>query len=162
MSLLYDRYYDRAETLEVVTDFEVIEEPEPEPCEDGTMPPCQTDTTNPGENNNGENNNGNDNDQTTNPGENNDDDNNDATTKPPVDTSQAEEEDIEGQALVAFFALIAIMLVTLYFVSRGGEDALAAEVQIEKMWDEQEAAALAASAFVPAPPPMAPPADESE
>ena len=39
MSLLYDRYYDRAETLAAVTDFEVVEEPEPEPCNDGTQPP---------------------------------------------------------------------------------------------------------------------------
>ena len=158
MSLLYDRYYDRAESLEPVTEFEVVEEPEPEPCEDGTMPPCQTDNTNPGDNNNDANGNNNDNnDQTTDP-----EDKDDVNTDPPVDTSQAEEDDIEGQALVAFFALIAVMLLALYLVSRGGEDALAAEVQIEKMWDEQEAAAKAASAFVPAPPPMAPPADENE
>ena len=160
MSMLYDRYYDRAETLVSVTDFDVIEAPEPEPCEDGTPPPCEsgsadntgnTDTTGTADNTGGTNNTGSA-DTTDNTGE----------TNPPVDTSQAEEEDVEDQALLLFFALIAVMLVALYFVSRGGEDALAAEVQIEKMWDEQEAAASDANAFVPTPPPMAPPADESE
>ena len=160
MSMLYDRYYDRAETLVSVTDFDVIEAPEPEPCEDGTPPPCEsgsadntgnTDSTGTPDNTGGTNNTGSA-DTTDNTGE----------TNPPVDTSQAEEEDVEDQALLLFFALIAVMLVALYFVSRGGEDALAAEVQIEKMWDEQESAASAANAFVPTPPPMAPPADESE
>ena len=47
MSLLYDRYYDRAETLDAVTELEIVEEPTPEPCEDGTQPPCESndDTT---------------------------------------------------------------------------------------------------------------------
>ena len=54
------------------------------------------------------------------------------------------------------------MLVALYFVSRGGEDALAAEVEIEKLWDEQEAAAAQSeAAFVPSLPPLSPP-DEGE
>ena len=54
------------------------------------------------------------------------------------------------------------MLVALYFVSRGGEDALAAEVEIEKLWDEQEAAAAQNEvAFVPSLPPLSPP-DEGE
>ena len=163
MSMLYDRYYDRAETLVSVTDFDVIEAPEPEPCEDGTPPPCEsgsadntgntgnTDSTGTPDNTGGTNNTGSA-DTTDNTGE----------TNPPVDTSQAEEENVADQALLLFFALIAVMLVALYFVSRGGEDALAAEVQIEKMWDEREAADSAANAFVPTPPPMAPPADESE
>ena len=160
MSMLYDRYYDRAETLVSVPNFDVFEAPEPEPCEDGTPPPCEsgnadntgnTDSTGTTDNTGGTNNTGSA-DTTDNTGE----------TNPPVDTSQAEEENVEDQALLLFFALIAVMLVALYFVSRGGEDALAAEVQIEKMWDEQEAAASAANAFVPTPPPMAPPADESE
>ena len=75
---------------------------------------------------------------------------------------EGEEEDVESAALMMFFGLVIFLLAALYFVSRGGENALAAEVQIEKMWDEQEAAAKSAQSFVPAPPPMAPPADESE
>ena len=83
------------------------------------------------------------------------------------DRSQAEDENVERQALMLFVGIIVVLLAALYFVSRGGEDALAAEVQIEKMWDEQEAAALeveseASGAFVPAPPPMEPPKDDSE
>ena len=159
MSLLYDRYYDRAENLPGVTDFDVIDEPEPQPCADGSMPPCSS--TNPG--NGGEVNE----DDTTEPTNSSDDTNNADTgnngqNSAPVDTSQAEEEDVEGTALMLFFGLVIVMLTALYFVSRGGEDALAAEVQIEKMWDEQEAAAKNAESFVPAPPPMAPPGDENE
>ena len=160
MSLLYDRYYDRAETLAAVTDFEVVEEPEPEPCNDGTQPPC--DNGNAGNTDNTGNTGNTGNTDNTNATDNTDNSGNTGNTDTPVDTSQAEEDDIEDQALMALIGLIAIMLVALYLVSRGGEDALAAEVQIEKMWDEQEAAATATNAFVPAPPPMAPPADESE
>ncbi|MGB0313678.1 MAG: hypothetical protein ACPGDD_07305, partial [Poseidonia sp.] len=91
-------------------------------------------------------------------------------TTAPVDTSQAEDEDVEQQALLLFFAIVVLLLVGLYFVSRGGEDALAAEVQIEKMWDEQEAAAGAeamddgpsSTGFVPALPPLEIPSDETE
>ena len=160
MSLLYDRYYDRAETLAAVTDFEVVEEPEPEPCNDGTQPPC--DNGNAGNTDNTGNTGNTGNTDNTNATDNTDNSGNTGNTDTPVDTSQAEEDDIEDQALMALIGLIAIMLVALYLVSRGGEDALAAEVQIEKMWDEQEAAATATNVFVPAPPPMAPPADESE
>ena len=160
MSLLYDRYYDRAATLDAVTDFEVVEEPEPEPCNDGTQPPC--DNGNAGNTDNTGNNGNTDNTGSTNVTDNTDNSGNTGNTDTPIDTSQAEEDDIEDQALMALIGLIVIMLVALYLVSRGGEDALAAEVQIEKMWDEQEAAATVTNAFVPAPPPMAPPADESE
>ena len=58
-----------------------------------------------------------------------------------------------------------LLLAALFFVSRGGEDALAAEVQIEKMWDEQEAAAEASetsAGFVPALPPLERPSEENE
>jgi hypothetical protein len=159
MSLLYDRYYDRAENLPAITEFDVIEEPEPEPCTDGTMPPCAS--TNP---DNGGDNTGDQTTEPTNPTDGNSDTNsgNEGQNTAPIDTSQAEEEDVESTALMLFFGLVIVLLAALYFVSRGGEDALAAEVQIEKMWDEQEAAAKSAQAFVPAPPPMAPPADESE
>ena len=159
MSLLYDRYYDRAENLPVITQFEEIEEPEPEPCADGSMPPCAS--TNPG--NSGDTTG----DQTTEPTnstDGNSDTNagNNGQNTVPVDTSQAEEEDVESAALILFFGIVIVLLTALYFVSRGGEDALAAEVQIEKMWDEQEAAEKSAESFVPAPPPMAPPAEENE
>ena len=60
-----------------------------------------------------------------------------------------------------FFGLVIVLLAALYFVSRGAKMP-GSEVQIEKMWDEQEAAAKSAETFVPAPPPMAPPAEENE
>ena len=158
MSLLYDRYYDRAETLDAVTELEIVEEPTPEPCEDGTQPPCESNDDTTGTNDDTTGTNDDTTDTTTEPdtNQNNDD------VGTPVDTSQAEEDNVEDQALLLFFALIAVMLTVLYFVSRGGEDALAAEVQIEKMWDEQEAETASSAAFVPAPPPMAPPGDENE
>ena len=165
MSLLYDRYYDRAETLDAVTEFEVVEAPEPEPCEDGSQPPCETDNTG----DNGNDNTGNTGtDNTGNTGTDNtgntgtDNTGNTGETLNPVDTTQAEEENVERQALLLFVGIIVVLLVALYVVSRGGEDALAAEVQIEKMWDEQEASASSLNAFVPALPPMSPPADEDE
>ena len=63
----------------------------------------------------------------------------DETGVAPIDVSQSEEDDVADGALLLFFGIIAVLLGALYLVSRGGEDALAAEVQIEKMWDEQEA-----------------------
>jgi hypothetical protein len=62
--------------------------------------------------------------------------------------------------LLLFLGLVAVMLVALFFVSRGGEDALAAEVRIEKMWEEGNAEVLEDVAFVPSMPPMEPPKEE--
>ena len=165
MSLLYDRYYDRAETLPVVAEFEVIEVEEPAPCEDGTTPPCAVDEPDNGPddstNQTTDGTGTNDGTGTTDTGNNGDN----GQTTVPVDTSQAEDDDVEQQALLLFFAIVVVLLAALYFVSRGGEDALAAEVQIEKMWDEQEAAAEASetsAGFVPALPPLERPNEENE
>ena len=170
MSLLYDRYYDRAETLPVITEFEVVEVEEPAPCEDGTAPPCTVDEPDNGPNDSNEQTTDgtgtNDGTGTTDTGNNGDN----GQTTAPVDTSQAEDDDVEQQALLLFFVIVVLLLVGLYLVSRGGEDALAAEVQIEKMWDEQEAAAEAAAVddtqtstgFVPALPPLDIPSEETE
>ena len=165
MSLLYDRYYDRAETLPAVAEFEVIEVEEPAPCEDGTTPPCTVDEPDNGPddstNQTTDGTGTNDGTGTTDTGNNGDN----GQTAVPVDTSQAEDEDVEQQALLLFFAIVVVLLAALYFVSRGGEDALAAEVQIEKMWDEQEAAAEAAetsAGFVPALPPLERPNEEND
>ena len=165
MSLLYDRYYDRAETLPVVAEFEVIEVEEPAPCEDGTTPPCAVDEPDNGPddstNQTTDGTGTNDGTGTTDTGNNGDN----GQTTTPVDTSQAEDDDVEQQALLLFFAIVVVLLAALYFVSRGGEDALAAEVQIEKMWDEQEAAAEASetsTGFVPALPPLERPNEENE
>ena len=165
MSLLYDRYYDRAETLPAVAEFEVIEVEEPAPCEDGTTPPCTVDEPDNGPddstNQTTVGTGTNDGTGTTDTGNNGDN----GQTAVPVDTSQAEDEDVEQQALLLFFAIVVVLLAALYFVSRGGEDALAAEVQIEKMWDEQEAAAEAAetsAGFVPALPPLERPNEEND
>jgi hypothetical protein len=160
MSLLYDRYYDRAESLPAITDFEVVVAPEPEPCDDGSQPPCAVvDDSNDG----GDDSNDTPTDEsnTTVPGTNTEV-GNDQTGPAPIDVSQSEEEDVAGQALLLFIVIVAILLVSLYFVSKGGEDALAAEVQIEKMWDEQEAAAASDGAFVPSLPPLEPPKEETE
>jgi len=170
MSLLYDRYYDRAETLPSITDFEVVEVEEPEPCEDGSTPPCTVDgpDDDPDNTSNQTTDGTGSNDGTGTTEDGNNDDN--GQTNVPVDTSQAEDENVEQQALLLFFAIVIILLVALFFVSKGGENALAAEVQIEKMWDEQEAAAEAAAAestastsgFVPSLPPLEVPSDETD
>ena len=87
----------------------------------------------------------------------------DETGVAPIDVSQSEEDDVADGALLLFFGIIAVLLGALYLVSRGGEDALAAEVQIEKMWDEQEAAAGSSEgAFVPSLPPLEPPKNKTE
>ena len=153
LSKLYDRYYDRAETLPSVTEFETVTETQPEPCDDGSLPPCQDDTEQT------------DNNETTATNQTTDDttdDDNSGLTKAPVDTSQGE-EDLEQIALMLFFGIIVVMLVALFLVSRGSEDALAQEVHIEKMWDEQEQAmGTAEVGFVPAPPPLSAPPNEEE
>jgi hypothetical protein len=156
MSMLYDRYYDREETLPAVTDLEIVEETPEAACEDGTAPPC--DTTDNADNNG---NNTDTSDNITTDGTNSDGTTNNGATGSPTDTSQGEDENVEEQALMLLIGIVVAMLVALFFVSRGGEDALAAEVRIEKMWDEQEEAVDAQDAsFVPAPPPMAPPSEE--
>ena len=163
MSMLYDRYYDRDENLPPVTDFAVIEAPD-ETCADGTAPPCDTtgntggttdntdntdntDTTNDGTTNT--------NDDTTDTTDTTDDDNS-AAINNPLDDAQSEEEITRQNALLLFFGIVVVLLVALYVVSRGGEDALAAEVRIEKMWDEQSEAET--ESFVPELPPLVPPA----
>ena len=162
MSLLYDRYYDRGENLPVVTDFEVIEGPTVTPCDDGTNPPC-----NDGGNDNSGNNNGNTdttNDSTDSGGTDTTGDSTDngGTDIPnnPLDDQQSSEEETKEKALLLFFGLVTVLLVALFFVSRGGEDALAAEVRIEKMWEEGNEEVLQDVAFVPSMPPMEPPKEE--
>ena len=143
MSMLYDRYYDRSENLPPVTTFDVIEAPE-ETCADGTALPCDTtDTTGDTTDNT---------DDTT-----NDDDTNSAINNP-LDDAQSEEEVTRQNALLLFFGIVVVLLVALYFVSKGGEDALAAEVRIEKMWDEQTEAEN--ESFVPELPPLVPPSGQ--
>ncbi len=61
-------------------------------------------------------------------------------------------------ALLLFFGIVIVLLAALYFVSKGGEDALAAEVRIEKMWDEQTEAEP--ESFVPELPPLIPPSGQ--
>ena len=162
MSLLYDRYYDRGENLPAVTDFQVIEGPTVIPCDDGTNPPC-----NDGGNDNSGDNNGNTdttNDSTDSGGTdtNGDSTDNDGTDIPnnPLDDQQSSEEETRDKALLLFFGIVIVLLVALFFVSRGGEDALAAEVRIEKMWEEGNEEVLQDVAFVPSMPPMEPPKEE--
>jgi hypothetical protein len=162
MSLLYDRYYDRAENLPDVTNFEVIEGPTVIPCDDGTNPPC-----NDGGNDNSGDTNGNtdtsgdstDNGGTDTSGDSTDNGGTDIPNNP-LDDQQSSEEETKDKALLLFFGLVAVLLVALFFVSRGGEDALAAEVRIEKMWEEGNEEVLQDVAFVPSMPPMEPPKEE--
>jgi hypothetical protein len=158
MSMLYDRYYDRAESLPAVTDFEVIEGPTVVPCDDGSNPPCDNGDS---DSNGGTNNGGTDTTDNTDTGDSTD---NDGDTLPdnPLDDQQSSEEETKEKALLLFFVLVVVMLVALFFVSRGGEDALAAEVRIEKMWEEGNEEVLQEAAFVPSMPPMAPPPTEEE
>ena len=161
MSMLYDRYYDRAESLPAVTDFEVIEGPTVVPCDDGSNPPCDNgDSDNGGTDNNG----GTDTTDNTDTSDTGDSTDNDGDTLPdnPLDDQQSSEEETKEKALLLFFVLVVVMLVALFFVSRGGEDALAAEVRIEKMWEEGNEEVLQEAAFVPSMPPMAPPPAEEE
>ena len=162
MTFLYDRYYNRSETVPAVTEFDVIEVAG-ETCSDGTTPPCEDTTSNPGTNETEP-------DPPTNTTEDPSTSPDPGTSGNPLDTSLGEEEDVEGKALMLFVGLVVVMLVALFLVSRGGEDALASEVRIEKMWDEAEEVSTAfvpampdlhgAPAFVPAPPPKAPPMEE--
>ena len=168
MSLLYDRYYDRAENLPVVTDFEVIDGPTVVPCDDGTNPPCNTGgtdnggTDNGGTDNGGTDNGGTDNGGTDTGGTDNGGTDTGGTDIPdnPLDDQQSSEDEAKDKALLLFLGLVVVMLVALFFVSRGGEDALAAEVRIEKMWEEGNAEVLEDVAFVPSMPPMEPPKEE--
>ena len=161
MSMLYDRYYDRAESLPAVTDFEVIEGPTVVPCDDGSNPPCDNgDSDNGGTDNNGGTDTT-DNTDTSDTGDSTDDDG-DTLPDNPLDDQQSSEEETKEKALLLFFVLVVVMLVALFFVSRGGEDALAAEVRIEKMWEEGNEEVLQEAAFVPSMPPMAPPPAEEE
>ncbi|MCH1461501.1 MAG: amidohydrolase family protein, partial [Candidatus Poseidonia sp.] len=164
MSMLYDRYYDRSENLPPVTTFDIIEAPE-ETCADGTAPPCDTtDTTGDTTDNTGDTTDNTD-DTTDNTGGTtdntdditNDDDTNSAINNP-LDEAQSEEEITRQNALLLFFGIVVVLLVALYFVSKGGEDALAAEVRIEKMWDEQTEAEN--ESFVPELPPLVPPSGQ--
>lgn len=166
LSMLYDRYYDRAESLTPPGELETIEqvEEEPTPCSDGTAPPCDPatnpdDPTDPSDQTN-QDPNQNDSTNTTNgdtttPGENNDITN-------PLDTTQSNEDVAKQNALVLLVVIVAVLLIGLFFASRGAENALVAEVRIEKMWDEAEEERAAEAQFVPTPPPMDPPASEEE
>ena len=165
MSLLHDRYYDRAESLPSVTAFDEVEATV-EPCDDGTNPPCEATTNTPE---------GNETEPVSNTTDPTTSDSNPGDNGQLTDTSQGEDEDVEDQALMLFIGIIVVMLLALFLVSRGGEDALAAEVRIEKMWDEQGSLEAAeplsgfvpeppplggAAEFVPAPPPLTPPGEE--
>ena len=149
MSMLYDRYYDRAENLPPVTDFEVIEATANTPDTNGdttgdtdnTTDDITDDTTDA-------------NGDTTDTTDTTDDDSN-AVINNPLDDAQSEEEVTRQNALFLFFGIVIVLLAALYFVSKGGEDALAAEVRIEKMWDEQSEAEP--ESFVPELPPLMPP-----
>jgi hypothetical protein len=160
MSLLYDRYYDRVETLPEVVVFEEVQEPTAAPCSDGSAPPCTTTGEEGGEG------------ETTGPEEQNtntDDEENGAPTGTignGAEDAQGEEENLERSARMLLLGVVVILLLALYIVSKGGEDALAAEVRIEKMWDETTAdddmgvSGVQETVFIPAPPPLAPPMEE--
>ena len=118
MSLLYDRYYDRAESLPEITNFEVVEAPEPEPCDDGSQPPCAVaDNTNTGNDGTG----GAGGDANTTATDTNSDVGIDETGVAPIDVSQSEEDDVADGALLLFFGIIAVLLGALYLVSRAGD-----------------------------------------
>jgi 5-methylthioadenosine/S-adenosylhomocysteine deaminase len=133
LSKLYDRYYDRAEDLDFDQSFEVIEE---EPCEDGSLPPCQIeeDTT------------------TTTPLENESSSTNKTEVVFPTDDGDLDQTASQTSVKVAFWAVSIGLLVGLYVFSASGkrDDE---EIQPHEETELEEPT----EKFIPAPPPLGPP-----
>ncbi len=133
LSLLYDRYYDRNETLLLEESFEIIEE---ERCEDGTLPPCQV-------------------------VEGNDDpepeiENNTSTNKTEVvfDDDEILLDDSSSTTTVklAFWSISIGLLVALYVFSASGKKEDDVDLTEAKEFFEEQV-----EDFVPPPPPLGPP-----
>jgi len=133
LSKLYDRYYDRAEDINFDQSFEVIEE---EPCEDGTLPPCQIeeDTT------------------TTTPLENESSSTNKTEVVFPTDDGDIDQTASQTSVKVAFWAVSIGLMVGLYVVSASGK-----RDDEEIQPNEENELDVQREKFIPAPPPLGPP-----
>ena len=133
LSKLYDRYYDRAEDIHFDQSFEVIEE---EPCEDGTLPPCQIeeDTT------------------TTTPLENESSSTNKTEVVFPTDDGDIDQTASQTSVKVAFWAISIGLMVGLYLVSASGK-----RDDEEIQPNEENELDVQREKFIPAPPPLGPP-----
>jgi len=143
LSLLYDRYYDRAENLEPVVQFTTPTAPI-ETCSDGSSPPCQTTDVEPTP--------GDETDDTNTTAPDNGDGEGGLTALDPdtnLDTDAAESE--QASTALTLLAVIVVLLgLLLLFVSRQPPGELSEKVTIDAMWDD----APTQPSFVPAPPPL--------
>ena len=149
LSLLYDRYYDRAENLEPVVQFTAPSAPT-ETCPDGSSPPCQTSGNEPTAGDEAVDTN------TTLPD--NDDEESGLTALDPetnLDPEAAESEQA-STALTLLAAIVVVLGLLLLFVSRQPSGELSEKVTIDAMWDD----ASTHPSFVPAPPPLSPGMEE--
>ena len=71
---------------------------------------------------------------------------------------------MQQNAKMVLFAIIAVLVIGLYVIGKGGGDELdlAGEARIEKIWDETELEESEVTPFIPAPPPMAKTESKSE
>ena len=149
LSLLYDRYYDRAENLEPVVQFTAPSAPT-ETCLDGSSPPCQTSGNEPTP--------GDEADDTNTTLPDNDDEEGGLTALDPetnLDPEAAESEQA-STALTLLAAIVVVLGLLLLFVSRQPSGELSEKVTIDAMWDD----ASTHPSFVPAPPPLSPGMEE--
>ena len=149
LSLLYDRYYDRAENLEPVVQFTAPSAPT-ETCLDGSSPPCQTSGNEPTP--------GDEADDTNTTLPDNDDEEGGLTALDPetnLDPEAAESEQA-STALTLLAAIVVVLGLLLLFVSREPSGELSEKVTIDAMWDD----ASTHPSFVPAPPPLSPGMEE--
>jgi len=149
LSLLYDRYYDRAENLEPVVQFTTPTAPT-ETCADGSSPPCQTSDDEPTPDD--------ETDDTNSTLPDNDGQEGGLTALDPdtnVDPEAAESE--QASSALTLLAVIVVLLgLLLLFVSRQPPGELSEKVTIDAMWED----ASTHPSFVPAPPPLSPGMEE--
>jgi 5-methylthioadenosine/S-adenosylhomocysteine deaminase len=133
LSLLYDRYYDRNETLLLEESFEIIEE---ERCEDGTLPPCQVEEANENPDPQIENTN--------------------STNKSEVVFDDEEilldESSSTTTVKIAFWSISIGLLVALYVFSASGKNDEDVDLTEAEEFSEEQV-----EVFVPPPPPLGPP-----
>lgn len=149
LSLLYDRYYDRAENLEPVVQFTAPTVPA-ETCPDGSSPPCQTSGNEPTPDE--------ETDDTNITLPDNEDEEGGLTALDPDTTldPEAAESEQASTALTLLAAIVVVLGLLLLFVSRQPPGELSEKVTIDAMWDD----ASTHPSFVPAPPPMSPGVEE--
>jgi hypothetical protein len=152
LSLLYDRYYNRSENLEPVTQFTTPSAPD-ESCPDGSSAPCETTVDDPTTGDGGEAANTT---QTTDDGS---EEGGLTALDPNADLNPETAESEQASAALTLLAGIVVVLgLMLLIVSRQPPGELSEKVTIDAMWDN----ASTDPSFVPAPPPLKPMTEEEE